>query len=210
MKKFVIVLGFIAILAAAGNVVFAEQQGNSFDSIWTAIASLREQINGIVQSKQLNLYDANGQYVGVVVSHDSVEGAERIMVPGYTVYTPSLGVYLVVEEYINDFSPSLEIRGNGGGIRNMSILFEGANCTGNAYARLPRVGPQEVVKMNEPGNPRYFRGTYDKGGIKPWTSAFSGSCFNMPQAINTMVFALEEITLPIAEPLAWPSVTKLE
>jgi hypothetical protein len=211
MKKFIMIIGTAAILALAGNVVLAEQQGNPFDAVWNAVASLQEQISVIAQkNKQLHLYDANGQHIGVVVDHGPVEGAEFRMIPGYMVYEPTLGVYLIVEEYINRISPSLVMRGNGGGMRNVSVLFEEPNCTGNAYAHLPRIGLQEAIKMDEPGNPRYFRGTDDGGGVRPWTSAFSGSCFNVPQPIDTTVFLLEEITLPINEPLAWPPITKLE
>lgn len=207
MKKYYSI--FIIVVTAffvAGGWIFAASQGsNPFDLVWGAIAALRADVDNLASRAGLGLYDANGQRLGLLVSRGAVEGAGGAHVPGYHVYEPSNNVFLVVEEYVGSYDTSLEVRGNGGGIRSSAIRFKNIDCAGEAYARLPRVGPQEVVKMSVPGNPRYFRGTNDAGAVRTPRSASAGeSCFNFSSPVEEKDFLLEEIKMPFSEPLAWP------
>ena len=151
----------------------------------------------------LHLIDGDGQDLGVLID-SGAQGKERI----YTTYFPEAGVKLRFHEHyppdVESFFVTVEPDNN-------TTLFLSSDCSGTPYAavsnwpnNLTRVGTS-TPPITE--TPTYYKNTSGAEEDNEFHSLIGSSGVCVSTSSNNFFVpgsTLEEVTLPFAEPVAWP------
>ena len=156
--------------------------------------------------KNLHLYDANGQDLGILVDnlltlfYNGTFIPTNISFSGFTTLSSSGDVEF---EFSEDVKNNQVLLTTNAGAQN--IYFDQSNCLGNGYMTNTNYSIMPYV-INLTNGPRYF--TYLNSNTTNVTvlsySKKDLTCVNISPDATTTVTLLRETFLPFSLPLAWP------
>ena len=119
MRKIQGLLAFITVvsLVLITGLAFAEDvkaQGQPFQALQKQIDDLKAQIENNL--KQINVYDDNGQYLGILLGHEPM----RQMTPRKP----------LIEIFIPELNYSVFIEQHTGNVARCKVMFKDASCSG--------------------------------------------------------------------------------
>ncbi len=222
MKKSIILVA-LAVVVVVGLSFRSTAAANPWDEIKAAIASLQAQVaqlftrtdnlaakdidlqNQIDSGASLRLIDGGGQDLGILIDSDTLGNRkERI----YTSYFPQVGVKIRFAEHYTPGAGSFFVTVEPD---NNTALFLSSDCSGAPYATVPN-WPNSLTRVGTStppiiGTPTYYKNTSGVEEENEFHSLIGSSGICVSTSSNNFFVpgsALEKITLPFTEPVAWP------
>jgi hypothetical protein len=182
---------------------------------------------GLSAGTSLGLFDANGVYVGPVVTQCSPQNSYGYCHAGVLIRDATLGLYTIDlwgypsyyggpgENLYGVIAQSNSLQPNTTGNRiaytDFSIFWSNQNCTGTPYADVPGVGSSLGINMalvpmsvpNAYGTIFVIKPNQTGLGYTPYQSvSYGGSgCSNIGVALITNGYLLTQIQYPFTPPL---------
>lgn len=183
LKRITFVCGIILLsLLISGNSVFADKGGKPFDNLQQQIDELKLRVESLEQvpTGTIGVYDANGQYLGDLVSTIN---------PGLIIYLTTVQATLNINYTGDDRNSQAE------------LYFENNDCTSPPY-HFPSVQHTDLISNNL----KFYKAkSTSQYSVINYNATMNTNGYCDSSSIGTMVaIELEEVFLPFTFPVATP------
>lgn len=188
-----VVIILLGILLVTDQVVAKKGGISPLDMVWEAIADLQGQINSLVTPTALHLVDDDGQDLGILV--DAPDPLSH-RANNYHVFWPDLDILIRIS--------GVEVKA-----RNRTLYFDEEDCAGTPF--VDGVLQSQRLHRNDTGYTPFFVGVENDTPTNLNSSSHTATssppipnnCLNAETNLPT-AYHIQEVTLPVTEPLALP------